>query len=274
MGSDYGGISRATTPDSLFESHGSHDLEVSSLDPLEFAHDEEMNTGEYSQTQIHAHTNCCKQCDFIKSNTSLPVPLVYMICTGNRAGSNINFDHFAACIHCEKSKGKSKAKSSDEWLMDSGATLAFTHDLNDFAEYEEFTPGHVTALTASDREIIKGQGTVFIKHGWKDQNGKIHKRTTRVYPVYHMPRVTQKLLSMGDFLVHGNQTMVGDQKGLSFYDCLGRPQMVCHPRSSEHQTLFWLHAHTTVSDSLLEEASVYSWSSKVTATCIIIEHSI
>jgi hypothetical protein len=50
--------------------------------------------------------------------------------------NNLDCEHGQSFAQCNRCKGKSANKMGTLWLLDSGASLHFTHDFNDFIEYE------------------------------------------------------------------------------------------------------------------------------------------
>jgi hypothetical protein len=79
--------------------------------------------------------------------------------------NNLDCKHrqsFAQCNHC---KGKSASKMGTLRLLDSGASLHFTHNFNDFIEYETAKLADwMSVRTASDIVHIEGKSTVLIEH--------------------------------------------------------------------------------------------------------------
>ena len=68
--------------------------------------------------------------------------------------------------------------SSQSWIVDSGASMHFTHDQNNFAEYEPIKTKPVqTAAKGNPIEIV-GKGTVFISHEVEGRNGQLEQRVT------------------------------------------------------------------------------------------------
>ena len=78
------------------------------------------------------------------------------------------------------------------WMLDSGALWHFTYDANDFVELEAIPP--VPIYTANGRTDITGKGTVIFT---------VDERTIRVYPVYHVPDINTRLLSLGQCIQSG-----------------------------------------------------------------------
>src|SRR3984885_8137804 len=115
-----------------------------------------------------------------------------------------------ACLECKDQNCGTGA----DWILDSGASTHFTAEISDFASYEPLSPDEpFTIKTASKSETVEnvGKGTVFIRHA-VEENGRVLARTTRIYPVFHLPDVSTWLLSMGQFLKKNR--VVGDTEGI------------------------------------------------------------
>jgi hypothetical protein len=132
------------------------------------------------------------------------------------------------------------------WLLDSGASAHFTHEINDFIEYTPFKPSERSPIaTASNVIYIEGKGTVLLKH--KVDNKLV---TTRLYPVLYIPKLTTRLISMGEFLQQGLRVS-GDYCSISL---LSKHETIisCKP-VFPGQTVYWLDA--SISD--VEAKNVY-----------------
>jgi hypothetical protein len=83
--------------------------------------------------------------------------------------------------------------------LDSGALSHFCFDLNDFIEYRKYKPYEWTPVTTATHTIyVEGEGAVLLKHM---VDGKTIK--THLEHVLHVPQITTRLLSMGQFLLQG-----------------------------------------------------------------------
>jgi hypothetical protein len=76
------------------------------------------------------------------------------------------------------------------WMLDSGASRHFTYNINDFVVYEAI-PEHIEVLTVTTTTKIVGMGTVIIK---------TERGAHRISPVWYIPELTTRLLSLGQFL--------------------------------------------------------------------------
>jgi hypothetical protein len=121
------------------------------------------------------------------------------------------------------------------WLLDSGASAHFTHDIRDFIEYTSFTPSERTPVkTASNVIYIEGKGTVLLQH-YVDNK----LVTTRLYPVLYIPNLMTRLLSMGEFLQQGMRVS-GDHRSITL-SSKHEPTISCKPLFNG-QTVYWLDA--------------------------------
>ena len=150
----------------------------------------------------------------------------------------INTSLSANCTKCKKcendpmSIAKNLArrqvlnKDEIEFIGDSGASATFTYDLSDFSEYRELDES-LEARTANKGVPlkIKGSGTVFLRHQ-VDVLGNVV--TIRLSPVYYIPGLSTRLLSIGEWLQQGCTLrgtkhklaiMQGSQTSLSLYPC-------------------------------------------------------
>jgi len=85
-----------------------------------------------------------------------------------------------------------------DWILDSGASLHFTGDMNDFIEYTPLEK-NITANTATSANTqIIGKGTVMMA-----VEGSEHM--VRIAPVFYVPDLSMRLLSLGVFLRGGLQ---------------------------------------------------------------------
>jgi len=104
------------------------------------------------------------------------------------------------------------------WMLDSGSSSHFTPLKSDFTDYELLrSPQEVK--TAAHTIYLVGKGTVFIDHIMVIKGKKV-KKTLRIYPVYYLPHLTVRLLSLGTFL----------QQGLSIYGNTSRISLLANSK--------------------------------------------
>jgi transposase InsO family protein len=92
------------------------------------------------------------------------------------------------------------------WMLDSGASRHFTFDINDFVVYEAI-PEPIEVLTATTTTNIVGMGTVIIR---------TKRGAHRISPVWYIPELTTRLLSLGQFLQSGLSSR-GSARAISLY---------------------------------------------------------
>jgi len=148
---------------------------------------------------------------------------------------------FAACNEC-KGKEKEVESSHSVWMLDSGASRHFTWNMDDFVDFE-YLSEPIVATTANGVAHITGKGTVllnapvnsdardFEKHGAKFSTVKLH-------PVYFMPELTTRLLSLGQFLRDG-LTVQGSLSQLVLFT-QKRERFLVFERQSPEDTLYYI----------------------------------
>ena len=94
------------------------------------------------------------------------------------------------------------------WMLDSGASCHFTNDLNDFVEYEENVGPERVVRTANGSTTIAGKGTVILT---------VNNERVRLYPVFYIPDLNDRLLSLGQFHRSGLSSR-GDARAIVFYN--------------------------------------------------------
>ena len=103
-----------------------------------------------------------------------------------------SFDKVINKFVCLTLQDGDKSETEAEWMLDSGASRHFTFDINDYVDYE--TTAEVLVRTANSFTKIIGKGTVIIT---------VDGKTVRINPVYHVPDLSCRLLSLGQFLRSG-----------------------------------------------------------------------
>jgi hypothetical protein len=152
--------------------------------------------------------------------------------------NNLDCKHGQSFAQCNCCKGMSASKMGTLWLLDSSASLHFTHNFNDFIEYGTAKPADwMPVRTASDIVHIEGKGAVLLEHKVKNKLVQTH-----LYPVHYIPKISTHLISMGQFLNDG-LSIKGDVRHISLYDKT-RPMLTCKPISFS-QNVYWLDASVT-----------------------------
>ena len=158
--------------------------------------------------------------------------------------------HRAECVKC-------KSTTTFEMIADSGASLTFTHTKKDLQEFEKVDDNDFTVETASSNNPlkVKGVGCIFLEHDV--QGTHFTKRVvTRLYPVYFIPGLSIRLLSIGQLLSQGLE-LWGNSSLLQFKKPNGRVILTCHPHQPG-QTIYWLSGCLANDQSLLALSTVYS----------------
>ena len=114
------------------------------------------------------------------------------------------------------------SEPTKEWILDSGASLHFTNDIDDFIDYEVLE-GNKMVHTANSVAHMVGRGMIMLALA----TGEV----VRIYPVYHIPSLTCKLLSMGMFLQNG-LTVLGSLQKISLEE-RSNPFLSFVPQSAE-----------------------------------------
>jgi transposase InsO family protein len=183
----------------------------------------------------------------ISTDSQAPINAMVVVCSSTKFGTKDvdtimqPYDINGMTIHClHKHKREFCAKCLDgncdtcvDWILDSGASKHFSGDINDFASYQDVDPNKDTHVHAANSVIhIKGKGAVFIKHQVKIQ-GKLESCITRLYPVFYIPKIDYRLLSMGIFLQRG-YLVNGSKQEITIVDKNTRtPVLWCTPQKSK-----------------------------------------
>ena len=142
-------------------------------------------------------------------------------------------------------------------IADSGASLTFTHTKKDLQEFEKVDNNDFTVETASSNNPlkVKGVGCIFLEHDVQGTHST-KRVVTRLYPVYFIPGLSIRLLSIGQLLSQGLE-LWGNSSLLRFRKPNGRVILTCHPHQPG-QTIFWLSGRLANDQSLLALSTVYS----------------
>ena len=128
------------------------------------------------------------------------------------------------------------------WLLNSGATSHFTHDLNNFIEYYKLQSHERIPISIMSNKIyVVGEGTMLLKHY---QGAKLV--ITHLTRVLYIPEITTHLLSMGMFLQQ-ELCIHEDSHTISLVH-KSRLVLTCKPLHLG-QTFYWLNAAITELDA-------------------------
>ena len=103
-----------------------------------------------------------------------------------------------------------------EIMADSGASECFTHTQSDLSEFEVLNDKDLVVRTASKANSlkIKGKGAWMIMHK-VTHGGKKRLITSCLYPVYYLPGLSHRLLSVRHLLNNGLE-LKGSSSSLEF----------------------------------------------------------
>ena len=118
---------------------------------------------------------------------------------------SVNKDHFEAT-----------------WMLDSGASCHFTNNINDFVDYEENVGPEQVVRTANGSTSIAGRGTVIFT---------VNNERIRLYPVFYIPDLNDRLLSLGQFHRSGLSSR-GDARAIVLYDGNDEVFLSFYPRTA------------------------------------------
>jgi len=136
--------------------------------------------------------------------------------------------------------------------MDSGASLAFTNRISDFSDLIFFTANKRPSVsTANGFAIILGFGTVFI-----ETKPEGEAQITRIHPVYYLPTLSDRLLSLGQIL-HGNLCIYGDENTLTFSDVKSKRVVLKACSGLLHQNIYWVDTHIITGNALYAFSSMH-----------------
>ena len=107
--------------------------------------------------------------------------------------------HSANCVKCKKNKKHDLI----ELLADSGALLNFTHEQSDLSEFQEVHDDDFNVQTAvkSPPLAVKGVGCMFLMTS--ATSGTRSKKIIHLYPVFYIPGINHRFLSVGTLLNQG-----------------------------------------------------------------------
>ena len=161
--------------------------------------------------------------------------------------------HSACCPKCKKVRDEKDI----DFLADSGASLSFTHSRSDLSEFEVIYNKMKVQTASKDSQLqIVGKGSVFFSHLVKE-NGRVSKMISCLYPVFYIPGLSIRLLSVSSLLNMGLK-LRGTSKSLEFTENESNQiQLVCKPHQPG-QTIYWLAVQLVPPQSLLAKSMVLS----------------
>ena len=169
----------------------------------------------------------------LKDLTISPPSFALSIQNGTRKSTSYNHRHtqnIPLCLNI------SDTEDISQWTLDSGASSHFTHDINDFVEYRLIKPYGIKTATSHTSVIAKG--TVLLK---------VNRKAIRIAPVYHVPELTSKLLSLGQFFKDELHTR-GSSKEIALFTETNKRFITFYPRT-QGDTIFVIQATVSKPES-------------------------
>jgi hypothetical protein len=159
------------------------------------------------------------------------------------------------CVNCKTHKTQDKI----EIMADSGASNCFTHTQSDLSEFEVLNDKDLVVQTASKTNSlkIKGKGAWIITHK-VTHRGKKQTVNSRLYPVYYLPGLTHRLMSVGHLLNDGTLGLKGSSSLLDFSaKTSSTKQLLLQFKPyCPGQNIYWLSARLTSRHAILAMSSV------------------
>jgi hypothetical protein len=183
------------------------------------------------------------------SSLSSPESRVELIC--NKCSSNLS--------KCVKFKTQ-KIQDKIEIMADSGAGNCFMHMQSNLSKFEVLDDNELVVKTASKTNSLKIKG----KRAWiimdeVTHRGKKQLVTSCLYPVYYLPGLTHRLLSIGHMLNNGFE-LKGSSSLLEISAKTASIKwlLLQFRPLSPGQNLYWLSARLTSRHAMLDLFSVFT----------------
>jgi len=154
--------------------------------------------------------------------TNYPPSFTSSVQKGRKVVNSLDVDARITMIFPSCYEIENEIPIETEWMLNSGASSHFTFDINDFVEYEPIEP--VDIQTANSHTSMIGKGTVLFI---------MEEEIVRIYPVFYIPDLNQRILLMGQFLQSGMLT-VGTSKVISILEKDKTIFLNFHPRRRGH----------------------------------------
>ena len=160
--------------------------------------------------------------------------------TLSRSDSVILAKDASSCtgIHCTICKGSSSQFRNPEWMLDLGTSAHFTPVFSDFITFTWFKEP-LKVNTVSSPLTQYGFSTVLLQYLIYSKKGKESIKTLHIHDVLFVLHITQRILSLGDFLNQG-MGIYGNMHCITLIILKSNtPVFQCGPLSSGEK-LFWL----------------------------------
>ena len=161
--------------------------------------------------------------------------------------------HSAKCVKCKTNKKQDLI----ELLADSGTSLNFTHEQSDLSEFQKVHDDDfdVQTATKSPPLTVKGVGCMFLTTSGTSRIRS--KKLICLYPVFYVPGINHRLLSVGTLLNQGLM-LRGSSSHLEFRSHNSNWLEIVCERHEPGQTIYWLSAKLASADSLLAKLLICS----------------
>ena len=156
--------------------------------------------------------------------------------------------HSANCVKCKKNKRRDLI----ELLADSGASLDFTHEQSDLSEFQEVHDNEfdVQTATKSPPLAVKGVGCMFLMTSMT--SGIRSERLFCLYPVFYIPGINHRFLSVGTLLNQGLM-LRGSSSCLEFRSHKSnRLEIMCEPHELGVKILKTSKSHFAIGSDPIE----------------------
>ncbi|KAJ3552813.1 hypothetical protein NP233_g12787 [Leucocoprinus birnbaumii] len=141
----------------------------------------------------------------------------------------------ALCSHC-KGKAPANSRKAATWVLDSGASSHFTPNESDFIDLEYGNFGEIQTANKNVPLRITGRGTLLVEHEIQDPRTlRTTTAITKMWPVYFVPGMHDRLLSAGQLLQSGLRSEA-DQFGTTFRDGVGNAVLSAEPQNSHFRS--------------------------------------
>ena len=151
------------------------------------------------------------------------------------------------CNNCLKMALKGKL-----WMIDSGASVHVTPDLNDFAEYQSFDkPKPIYTADKQSQVVLLGEGTVFLEI----ENSNVHKHFIKLEKVCYMPEASHRLISSGQLKLQGWNEQ-SDKHSTIFSLKSGQEILKAYPRHA-NEPIHWVLTQTVRPDKSNMDYNAY-----------------
>jgi len=152
------------------------------------------------------------------------------------------------CCHLLSELDAEENLNKVSWILDSGASLHYTGDINDFIEYAPLEkPIKAATATTTSTDII-GVGTVLMTI-----EGSEH--TIHIAPVYFIPDLSSCLLSLGVFLRRSGFTTKGDNQHITVMQN-GQDFITFYPRNA-YSTVYTVNTYLGAKPSIRAAEEIF-----------------